>query len=73
MCWIDCDPPVLGYARGDCVVAGNVGPHAETLRLPSAGWNVEFATNGGSFERVEGQVRLGAEQALILTRTGDGA
>ncbi|HLZ36536.1 MAG TPA: DUF3459 domain-containing protein [Mycobacteriales bacterium] len=68
VCWIDCDPPVLAYARGDCIVAANVGPHAETLRLPSGGWSVEFATNGGAFERVEGQVPLGEEQAVILRR-----
>jgi alpha-glucosidase len=67
-CWIGREAPVLAYVRGDCLVAANVGGRAETLPVPSGRWRVEFATDGGPARPVEGQLRLAAEQATILSR-----
>jgi len=67
--WVDAEKPLIGYERGECIVAANVGPGAGTLELPEGTWTVEFSTSGQS-GTATGTFALPEEHAAVLRRTG---
>jgi len=60
--WLGVAPPLVGYRRGDCVVAANLGTEPAQVPLPPGQWTAVFSTADAP-----GRV-LAAEQAAIFTR-----
>ncbi|MDQ3538942.1 MAG: DUF3459 domain-containing protein, partial [Actinomycetota bacterium] len=66
--WVGESGPVVGYRRGDVLVAANCGDEPSAFTLPDGAWAVAFSsTRDGEGERAGGDVVLASHQAVVLT------